>query len=65
MIDLILTFLRINFEITMDFLLEFYKFLKSKKKLWLAPLIIFLIMIGGLLFVAQGSVISPFIYTLF
>jgi hypothetical protein len=65
MTDLILTFLRINFEIIMDFLLEFYKFLKSKKKLWLAPLIIFLIMIGGLLFVAQGSVISPFIYTLF
>jgi hypothetical protein len=65
MIDLILTFLRINFEIIMDFLLAFYKFLKSKKKLWLAPLIFFLIIIGGLLFVAQGSVISPFIYTLF
>jgi len=65
MTDLILTFLRINFEIIMDFLLEFYKFLKSKKKLWLAPLIIFLIMLGSLLFVAQGSVISPFIYTLF
>jgi hypothetical protein len=49
----------------MEFIIEFFKFLKSKQKLWLAPLIVFLIVIGGLLFVAQGSVISPFIYTLF
>lgn len=49
----------------MEFIIEFVRFLKSKKKLWLAPLIIFLIVLGALLFVAQGSVISPFIYTLF
>jgi hypothetical protein len=65
MIDPLLNILEINFEVVMDFLLEFFKFLRSKKKLWLAPLILFLIVIGGLMFVAQGSVISPFIYTLF
>lgn len=65
MIDLSLSILKISFEALMEFLIEFFKFLKSKKKLWLAPLIIFLIVLGALLFVAQGSVISPFIYTLF
>ena len=65
MIDPLLNILKINFEVDMNFLFEFIKFLKYKKKLWLIPLIISLIMIGGLLFVAQGSVISPFVYTLF
>jgi len=49
----------------MEFLKEMFSFLKQRKKLWMAPLILFLILIGGLLIIAQGSVVAPFIYTLF
>jgi len=49
----------------MDFLKELIKFLLKRKKLWLAPVIIIMIILGGLLVLAQGSVIAPFIYTLF
>ena len=49
----------------MDFIKEFLKFLKNKKKLWLAPVLLIIILLGALLFIAQGSVIAPFIYTLF
>ncbi len=49
----------------MDFIKEMFDFLKSRKKLWLAPIIIVMVIIGGLLVAAQGSVIAPFIYTLF
>jgi len=48
-----------------DFIKEFLKFLKNKKKLWLAPVLLIIILLGALLFIAQGSVIAPFIYTLF
>jgi len=48
-----------------DFLVELLNFLKIRKKLFLAPLILFLLVIGGLLIFAQGSVFAPFIYTLF
>jgi hypothetical protein len=49
----------------MNFLKEFLKFLKTRKKLWLAHVLLIIIMLGALLFLAQGSVIAPFIYTLF
>ena len=49
----------------MDFIKEFLEFLKVRKKLWLAPVIIIMIVMGGLLILAQGSVVAPFIYTLF
>jgi len=49
----------------MDFLKELWTFLKVRKKLWLAPIIIVMLILGGLLGLAQGSVIAPFIYTLF
>jgi len=49
----------------MDFLKEIFLFLKTRKKLWLAPIILALLVIGGLLILAQGSVVAPFIYTLF
>lgn len=49
----------------MDFFLELMRFLRARKKLWLAPLVLTLVLIGGLLVLAQGSVIAPFIYTLF
>ena len=47
------------------FLSEMWRFLKSRKKLWLLPLILAMVILGGLLVLAQGSVIAPFIYTLF
>lgn len=49
----------------MSFLKELWVFLRSRKKLWLLPVIIVMLVLGGLLVLAQGSVIAPFIYTLF
>jgi hypothetical protein len=48
-----------------SFLKELWAFLRVRKKLWLAPIIIVMVLLGGLLILAQGSVIAPFIYTLF
>jgi hypothetical protein len=44
---------------------ELWQFLRVRKKLWLAPIIIVMVLLGGLLILAQGSVVAPFIYTLF
>jgi len=49
----------------MDFLAELWAFLRIRKKLWLLPIIIVMVTIGGLLILAHGSAIAPFIYTLF
>jgi hypothetical protein len=49
----------------MDFIKELFLFLKINKKLWLLPIIIVMVILGGLLTLAQGSVFAPFIYTLF
>jgi len=49
----------------MQLLKELWLFLKFRKKLWLAPIIIVMLALGGLLILAQGSVVAPFIYTLF
>ena len=49
----------------MGFILELWGFLRVRKKLWLAPIIIIMVIFGGLLILAQGSVVAPFIYTLF
>ena len=49
----------------MEFIKELWSFLSSRKKLWLAPIIIVMLILGGLLIFAQGSVVAPFIYTLF
>lgn len=49
----------------MAFIKELWAFLRVRKKLWLAPIIIIMVILGGLLLAAQGSVIAPFIYTLF
>ena len=48
-----------------DFLLEFWRYLRVRKKLWLLPIIIISLVLGALLILAQGSVVAPFIYTLF
>jgi len=49
----------------MEFLKELWMFLRFRKKFWLAPIIIVMLIFGGLLILAEGSVVAPFIYTLF
>ena len=49
----------------MQFIKELWLFLKIRKKLWLAPIIVVMITLGGLIILAEGSIIAPFIYTLF
>ena len=49
----------------MDFIKEFLEFLKVRKKYWLLPIIIVLVFFGGLIVLSQGSVVAPFIYTIF
>ena len=44
---------------------EFWDFLRVRKKWWLAPIVIFLLLLGGLLVLAKGSALAPFIYSLF
>lgn len=44
---------------------EFWNFLRERKKWWLAPIAIFLLVLGGLLIFAKGSALAPFIYSLF
>jgi Family of unknown function (DUF5989) len=48
-----------------DFLRELWAFMKERKKFWLLPIIVILLLLGGLLVLAQGSAVAPFIYTLF
>jgi len=49
----------------MTFLLEFWTFLRSRKKYWLLPIIVVMLLFGSMLLLAQTSAIAPFIYTLF
>ena len=49
----------------MLFLKEFWEFLKVRRKYWLLPIILVLVIFGGLIILSQGSVIAPFIYTIF
>ena len=47
------------------FLVEFWQFLKVRKKFWLAPIMALMLLLGALLLLAEGSAVAPFIYTLF
>jgi|TARA_B100000780_G_C21096803_1_gene442400 hypothetical protein len=49
----------------MSFLIEFWEFLKSRKKYWLFPILLILVLFGGLIVLTQGSAVAPFIYTIF
>jgi|TARA_B110000459_G_C16117810_1_gene276678 hypothetical protein len=49
----------------MSFLIEFWEFLKVRKKYWLLPILLVLVLFGGLIVLSQGSAIAPFIYTIF
>jgi hypothetical protein len=48
-----------------DLLKDLWGFMKERKKFWLMPIILMLVLLGGLLVLAQGSAVAPFIYTLF
>jgi hypothetical protein len=49
----------------MEFLAEFWRFLVARKKFWLVPILVVVILFGGLVVLSQGSAVAPFIYTLF
>ncbi len=49
----------------MDLVIQMWKFLGARRKFWLLPIILVSVLIGGLLVLAHGSVVAPFIYTLF
>ncbi|CAA7613495.1 conserved hypothetical protein [Candidatus Terasakiella magnetica] len=49
----------------MAFLIELWQFLRARKKYWLLPIFVMLVVFGGLIVLSQGSAIAPFIYTLF
>ena len=49
----------------MSFLVEMWQFLKLRKKFWLLPILVMMVIFGGLIVLSQGSAIAPFIYTLF
>lgn len=48
-----------------DFMSDLWAFMKVRKKFWLLPILLTLLTLGALLVFAQGSVVAPFIYTLF
>mgnify|MGYP001435038462 CR=1 FL=1 len=52
-------------ETIIDLIIDIWDFLKVRKKYWLAPLIITIVLMGALIIFTQGSVIAPFIYTIF
>ncbi|KAF0226939.1 MAG: hypothetical protein FD175_2915 [Beijerinckiaceae bacterium] len=49
----------------MSILAELVEFIRARKKYWLIPILILSLLLGGLLIVTKGSVVAPFIYTLF
>ncbi|MDA8890650.1 DUF5989 family protein [Candidatus Pelagibacter sp.] len=49
----------------MDFIKEFLEFLRIRKKYWLFPILLTLVLFGALIVLSQGSAIAPFIYTIF
>ena len=49
----------------LDLLIDLWGFMKARKKFWLAPIIIMLLLLGALIVLSQGSAVAPFIYTLF
>jgi hypothetical protein len=49
----------------MGFIREFWSYLRARRKFWLLPVLLVLLLFGGLLILAKGSAIAPFIYTIF
>jgi hypothetical protein len=49
----------------MSFLIELWAFVRARKKFWLLPIMVMMLLFGGLIILTQGSAIAPFIYTIF
>ena len=49
----------------MSFVAELWEFLRARKKFWLIPIVIMMLIFGGLVILTKGSAVAPFIYTLF
>jgi len=49
----------------MSFFKELWSFIRIRKKYWLLPVLVMMVLLGGLIVMAQGSVVAPFIYALF
>jgi hypothetical protein len=49
----------------MSFITELFAFMRARRKFWLYPILIMLVLFGGLLILAKGSALAPFIYTIF
>ncbi|MEX0958201.1 MAG: DUF5989 family protein [Burkholderiales bacterium] len=49
----------------MSFLAELWAFLRARKKFWLLPILVMMLIFGGVLVLAKGSAVAPFIYTIF
>lgn len=49
----------------MDFLAELWRFMRVRKKFWLLPIFLMMVVFGGLVVLSKGSAVAPFIYTLF
>lgn len=49
----------------LDLFKDLWDFMRERKKFWLAPIILIMVLLGALIVVAQGSAVAPFIYTLF
>lgn len=49
----------------MSFVAEFWEFMRVRKKFWLMPLVLMMLLLGGLVILTKGSAVAPFIYTLF
>ena len=48
-----------------DFVMELWAFMRERKKFWLLPIVVVLVLLGTLIVLTQGSAVAPFIYTLF
>ncbi len=49
----------------MSFVVEFWEFMRVRKKFWLMPIVLMMLVFGGLVILTKGSAVAPFIYTLF
>ena len=48
-----------------EFVLELWSFMRERKKFWLLPIVVVLVLLGSLIVLTQGSIVAPFIYTMF
>ena len=51
--------------VLMSFLAEFWAFMRERKKYWMIPILVMMVILGGLVVLVQGSAVAPFIYTIF